>query len=108
VGACGMLDQVISFADSVDSGSVVIRIDKGAGTLLVTADKAPGIQFSIAALRTSKGGIANDHTAINALNGQLGNTRAATPVADKESPKDCDAASHVPRQVGVQSCPGAR
>jgi hypothetical protein len=91
-----MLDQVISFADSVQAESVTIRIDKGAETLLVSADKAPGILFSISALRTSKGGIANDFTAINALNGQLGNTRAATPVADKASPKGCEAASHAP------------
>lgn len=99
MGASGMLDQVISFADSVQAGSVTIRIDKGADTLLVTADKAPGIQFSTAALRSSNGGIANDQTAVKALNNQLGNTRATVSVPGKVSPKGCDAASHTPRQV---------
>ena len=69
-----MLDQLISFADSVNAGSVTIYIDKVADTVLVTAGKAPGIQFSIVALRTSNGGVLNDVTAQRALNEQLGNT----------------------------------
>jgi len=71
-----MLDQIISFADSVDAGAVTIRVDKGADTVILSADQAPGIVFSIPTLRTSKGGVLNDMTATKALNKQLANTRA--------------------------------
>lgn len=71
-----MLDRVIAFADSVNAGSVTICVDKMADTVLVTAEKVPGIQFSVTALRTSNGGMLNDATAQKALNEQLGNTEA--------------------------------
>jgi len=70
-----MLDQVIQFADSVNAGSVTIRVDKGADTVILSADKAPGVVFALPALRTSKGGMINDATAAKALNKQLANTR---------------------------------
>jgi hypothetical protein len=91
-----MLDQVIAFADSVNAKSITIRIDKGENTVIVVADRAPGVQFSTQALRNSKGGMLNDMTAIDMLNNQLRNTGVPTRAADKASPKDCDTASHAP------------
>lgn len=71
MGANSMLDQVISFAEEVDATRVTIVIDKAAGTVLTSADRAPGIVFEIAKLKSSNGGILNDHTARRALNAQV-------------------------------------
>lgn len=67
-----MLDQVISFCDEISAQVVSIRLDKESGRILISADRVPGIEFSVDALRKSTGGILNDNTATSALNSQLG------------------------------------
>lgn len=71
MGASSMLDQVISFSDDVDARVVTIVLNKESERLVITADGAPGIEFSTAALRRSNGGIVNDQTARTVLNDQL-------------------------------------
>jgi hypothetical protein len=66
-----MLDQVIAFSDDVNARTVTIVVDKVSERILITADKAPGITFAVAALKMSKGGVINDLTASAELNRQL-------------------------------------
>lgn len=70
-----MLDQVISFGDQLRAQVVNIRLDKASGRLIISADKAPGVEFSVADLRSSTGGILNDNTATRILNDQLRGAR---------------------------------